>query len=185
RVDVAAALNRKRHAQSPIARVASVLATSRLNQHGHWDRWRDAVSADEPSRQAHGPLHTTPPLRRRRQVACQRVMAIGDAAAYIEPFTGEGMTWAMQSGISMADLIARAPATGNELANEWQRKWKSLSRLPKWQCRLMVRLLESPTASRYLGTVLSRFPHLAVPSLRILGRGVAFPAIDALPPPSQ
>ena len=48
-------------------------------------------------------IMTTPPLRRLRQAGNGRVIAIGDAAGYVEPFTGEGMTWGMMSAIAAAD----------------------------------------------------------------------------------
>ena len=41
-------------------------------------------------------IMTTPRLRRSRVAGCGRLLAIGDAAGYVEPFTGEGMTWAMK-----------------------------------------------------------------------------------------
>ncbi|MFG0254247.1 MAG: NAD(P)/FAD-dependent oxidoreductase, partial [Rhodopirellula sp. JB053] len=47
---------------------------------------------------------TAPPLRRRRVPGDGRVVAIGDCAGYVEPMTGEGMTWGIESGIAMADL---------------------------------------------------------------------------------
>ncbi|MCA9289809.1 MAG: FAD-dependent monooxygenase, partial [Phycisphaerales bacterium] len=40
-----------------------------------------------------------PPLARRRPcLATSRVLVIGDAAGYVEPFTGEGMAWALDAG---------------------------------------------------------------------------------------
>jgi flavin-dependent dehydrogenase len=39
-------------------------------------------------------------------IASHRCLLIGDAAAYVEPFTGEGIGWAMQSGALAASLLA-------------------------------------------------------------------------------
>jgi flavin-dependent dehydrogenase len=51
----------------------------------------------------------TPPLTAKaRSVAEHRVFLIGDAAGYVEPFTGEGIRWALQSGIGVAPFVARA-----------------------------------------------------------------------------
>lgn len=47
---------------------------------------------------------TTPALRRKRVAGNGRVVAIGDAAGYVEPLTGEGMTWGIESGLAVADL---------------------------------------------------------------------------------
>ncbi len=51
----------------------------------------------------------TPSLTRQtRPIAGERYFVLGDAAGYIEPFTGEGMAWAMVSGQAIAPLVWRA-----------------------------------------------------------------------------
>lgn len=51
----------------------------------------------------------TPALTRRRtRISEERVFVLGDAAGYVEPFTGEGMAWALASGAAVAPLAARA-----------------------------------------------------------------------------
>lgn len=56
----------------------------------------------------------TPPLTRRRAaVEAPGILVLGDAAGYVEPFTGEGMTWAILSAqacipFALAALHARA-----------------------------------------------------------------------------
>jgi flavin-dependent dehydrogenase len=68
----------------------------------------------------------TPPLTRRVwPVALPRLLAIGDAAGYVEPFTGEGMAWAIAGGEAIAPL-ARAGARGWEGSIE--RLWRLRSR---------------------------------------------------------
>ncbi len=64
--------------------------------------------------------------RRRRRVAAPGVMVVGDAAGYVEPFTGEGMMWALASAEAASALAeeslmdgARGAAAG--LAREWER----------------------------------------------------------------
>ena len=53
--------------------------------------------------------HGTPPLTRRRVgVSASRLFVVGDAASYAEPFTGEGMLWALTSGLAVAPIIKRA-----------------------------------------------------------------------------
>jgi len=46
--------------------------------------------------------------QRRRQVAGDRVFLVGDAAGYTEPFTGQGIAWAMRSALLIAPLLERA-----------------------------------------------------------------------------
>jgi menaquinone-9 beta-reductase len=45
--------------------------------------------------------------RRRRAMAGHRVLAVGDAAGYVEPFTGEGMAWAMRSAFYADRIVSQ------------------------------------------------------------------------------
>ncbi len=50
----------------------------------------------------------TPLLTRKlNPIAGTRFLVAGDAAGYVEPFTGEGMAWAISSGLKAATLIHR------------------------------------------------------------------------------
>ncbi|MBL9161619.1 MAG: FAD-dependent monooxygenase [Planctomycetaceae bacterium] len=78
------------------------------------------LTADWENLQWHG----TPRLTRRTTpIASHRCLLIGDAAAYVEPFTGEGIGWAMQSGALAASLL-----TGS--VRQWdstiESRWKRL-----------------------------------------------------------
>ena len=46
----------------------------------------------------------------RRDCAADRLFVVGDAAGYVEPFTGEGMAWAVMSAAALAPIAARAIA---------------------------------------------------------------------------
>lgn len=48
----------------------------------------------------------TPRLTRTRHPASGRLLHAGDSAGYVEPFTGEGMTWAIASGVASARCVA-------------------------------------------------------------------------------
>ena len=43
--------------------------------------------------------------RRRKKLAATRLFAVGDAAGYVEPFTGEGMSWAIRSGLAVVPFV--------------------------------------------------------------------------------
>jgi len=145
RVDVAAALRKDRFA-SPVAantlsgkaeilcQVNAILARTELGQ--------------LPSSQI-DQLLTTPPLHRSRQVGHGRLLAVGDAAGYVEPFTGEGMAWAISTGIAAADCIA----SGNEhvdLGLHWSQTYSTMMRKRQWICRALSSALASPLRSRWL-----------------------------------
>ena len=50
---------------------------------------------------------------RRRKVASSRIALAGDAAGYVEPFTGEGIAYAIRSGQIAADTIANIVTDGS------------------------------------------------------------------------
>jgi flavin-dependent dehydrogenase len=51
-------------------------------------------------------LRGAPTLTRSRQrLGGHRVLAVGDACGYVEPFTGEGIAWALRSAIDVSSLL--------------------------------------------------------------------------------
>ena len=102
----------------------------------------------------------TPLLSRMAEcVADDRVLTVGDAAGYVEPFTGEGMTWALIGGMSIteaAGLMIRGDTT--EAAALWRRTWGDLVfRRQKW-CRRLAWLLQHPYAAKLGVSVVARYP---------------------------
>lgn len=84
----------------------------------------------------------TPQLTRTRaRVAAPGILVVGDAAGYIEPFTGEGMSWAIATGLAAGELAAREPRA-HEL---WPARCAALVARPKWRCRAIALALRSPT----------------------------------------
>lgn len=83
----------------------------------------------------------TPQLTRARaRVAAPGILVVGDAAGYIEPFTGEGMSWAIATGLAAGELAAR-----DERAFErWPARSAALVARPKWRCRAIALALRSP-----------------------------------------
>jgi flavin-dependent dehydrogenase len=90
----------------------------------------------------------TPPFRRPGVSAGERVLAVGDAAGYIEPLTGEGITWALESAWQLGQLLTRYPAWSPELAQAWQQYLtQELARRQRW-ARYISRLLDHPGLTR-------------------------------------
>lgn len=87
--------------------------------------------------------------RRPLHPASQRVLAAGDAAGFVEPFTGEGITWAIRTGVSAALLAERvlrrrgAPWSG-AVEREWGRTHRRLVRTQQARCRLIAEALRHP-----------------------------------------
>ncbi|WP_186775846.1 NAD(P)/FAD-dependent oxidoreductase [Rubripirellula tenax] len=157
RIDVAAAL-RSGAASNGIAPVERV---RRLLERSEFD-----FSSIENASTA----MTTPPLRRSRRVGNGRLMAIGDAAGYIEPFTGEGMTWALQSGVAAADVIAEHIHQPASVGDAWQTRCLTLLAAEKRTCRWVTSALRWPLARIVAAGSLAMFPGLASPLVRGLNR---------------
>lgn len=117
--------------------------------------------------------HGTPLLTRRRgALGAPRLLAVGDACAYEEPFTGEGMKWAALGAASLASLLgARQAEEWHEaLPLVWQRRHRQLLGKPLSRCRMVSRLLRHPSLFS-----------LAMRALRPLADGI-MGGISRLPP---
>jgi len=97
----------------------------------------------------------TPQLTRTRtRIAAPGILVAGDAAGYVEPFTGEGMSWAIATGLAAGELAAC-----DECAHErWPARCAALVARPKWRCRAIALLLRSPFLVRTALAIGARAP---------------------------
>jgi flavin-dependent dehydrogenase len=123
----------------------------------------------------------TPLLTRRRRVLeAEGVFVAGDAAGYVEPFTGEGMSWGLVTGV----LAARAAESSMDGSSEpgWYTRLASRTVGPRRvKCGLVAAALRSPAA---VGVALSAAR--AVGSLGgqvgwIIGKPFSIPRVVARP----
>ncbi|MFN3190250.1 MAG: NAD(P)/FAD-dependent oxidoreductase [Aureliella sp.] len=107
----------------------------------------------------------TPTLSRKpNRIASGRIFLAGDAAGYVEPFTGEGMSWALASGSAVADYALKAVDDFRaSIASDWQREYQDMFRAKKRLCHWLTRGLRSPWLSKTGITALRFFPSLARP----------------------
>jgi flavin-dependent dehydrogenase len=114
----------------------------------------------------------TPALTRRpKRIAGPRWFAVGDAAGYVEPFTGEGMAWAMAGAVVVAEIAHRANSMwSDEFIREWSCAHARIVGKRQWSCRILSRMLRSPTACRWIVAGLATVPTLAYPFVRLLNR---------------
>lgn len=119
----------------------------------------------------------TPALTRRpATVAGHRLFAVGDAAGYVEPFTGEGMAWAVASAAAVAPIAARAVACWDDgLIGEWERTHARLVRGRQGVCRAAARVLRSPALTGLAVRALSMVPVLSRPVVAALNRPSVVP----------
>jgi flavin-dependent dehydrogenase len=105
--------------------------------------------------------HGTPALTRRRRRLCSRhLLVLGDAASYVEPFTGEGIGWAIASGLAAADLVLqRRP-------HDWPQTHARLIARRQRTCRAVAWLLRRPRLAGAAARTLALMPMLARPTVR-------------------
>lgn len=89
-------------------------------------------------------IRGTPLLTRRRStLEHDGVFVAGDAASYVEPFTGEGMSWAMASGVLAADACAAWVAGGYRPGAYAAALRRGLG-FRRTMCRALSKMLRSP-----------------------------------------
>lgn len=118
------------------------------------------------------PLLTRRPIR----PAGRRVFAVGDAAGYVEPFTGEGIAWALAAARAVVPFVSRAVERWDDrLADEWCAAHRAAVGRRQWLCRLLAWGLRRPgvvAAAAALGHVV---PFVFAPAVRLLNRPTPLP----------
>ena len=133
RIDIAAAVDADAIARTtPSDLLQTLLARTRLG----------------PLPLATARLRGTPPLTHRRHRVQDRVFRAGDTAGYVEPFTGEGIGWALTSGRLAGSALAAHLANGRinhvAAARDYQRRCTSELGGSFRRCGLIARAVRSP-----------------------------------------
>src|SRR3954466_13467925 len=91
----------------------------------------------------------TPPLTSKpKHVAADRVLLIGDAGGYIEPFTGEGMAFALEAATAITPLVAQAVESWTPaIAESWEMLHRTMVRDRQRTCRQLAWILRRPLAA--------------------------------------
>jgi flavin-dependent dehydrogenase len=101
----------------------------------------------------------------------ERYFVVGDAAGYVEPFTGEGVAWALLSASALAPLVVSALQHWDaRLVSEWRRRLRQLLGRRRLVCRMLIRLLRHPLLTLSLVRLLGWMPILARPIIAELNR---------------
>ena len=106
----------------------------------------------EGKRLAIGPLSY-----RARRLAGKHVLLVGDAARFIDPFTGQGVYLAMRCARIAADCIV-----SGDLRSYESRAWREISARER-AARRVSQIIASPALSRVAGSVMRRNPWLLRP----------------------
>lgn len=151
---VAAALEASlvRETGSPAAAARAILQQCRLSAPPGMDRadWKG-----------------TPPLsQRRRPVAADGVYLLGDSAGYVEPFTGEGMAWALEGAVELSRIVAEGLHVGNDTgARRWNAAYRKRFGGAQRRCGWIAAGLRSRVVGGTVAGVLGAMPGLAGPVL--------------------
>ncbi|GIW74368.1 MAG: FAD-containing oxidoreductase [Phycisphaerales bacterium] len=86
----------------------------------------------------------TPRLTRRRPAQEGRILRVGDAAGYVEPFTGEGMSWAIVASSAVLEDCLACVRDG-PAASRWPKRLAGLLGGRQRRCRLVCRAVRMPT----------------------------------------
>jgi flavin-dependent dehydrogenase len=111
----------------------------------------------------HAAWRGTPSLTRQtRPIAGERFLVLGDATGYVEPFTGEGMAWAMMSGQAVAPLVRQGighwePA----LARTWVALHRRIVKRRQSICHALAFLLNHPSLGQVAFELVARLPGVA------------------------
>ena len=112
--------------------------------------------------------HGTAPLTRRRPALYRPgLLFLGDAAGYVEPFTGEGMAWAISSALIAARLIAEGRP------QVWPRSYARSIRARQRTCRVVSWALRRPRLAALGVRLLAAFPRAGAPLSLAVHRPIA------------
>ncbi len=97
------------------------------------------------------------------RIAAGPVVLVGDAAGYTEPFSGEGMSWALQGAQVLAEVAARREPGSwpSDASRDYQRSWRRHVGRRQYLGRALSTALERPGLGRSLHRVAGRHPSIA------------------------
>jgi len=123
----------------------------------------------DPQAMASADWRGTPLLTRRRtRIESGNVYVVGDAAGYVEPFTGEGMTWAIRGSVLAAETV-RAAMAGRAAEGSWTRLYQRELAAEHRRCRRIAGLLRYPRALAAAVAVGAFVPSLLTRAASALG----------------
>lgn len=129
--------------------VAAALNAKRIQKHGPGGAIADVLEESGADRDSFagvrwkGVGHLT---RRRTSVARGRVILVGDAAGYVEPLTGEGMSWGICCAARILPFARRIGAGGAaaDVSQSWAKACGAVLRPRRAVCRTVCGVARYP-----------------------------------------
>ena len=124
--------------------------------------------------------HGTPLLTRcTTPLASHRCLLIGDAAGYVEPFTGEGIGWAMHSALLAVSLLTGSLDKWDpSIASHWQKLHRRAFDGRQRSCRALTLMLRVKSLRKLMMWGLRQMPLLSRPVVSRLDRPFASPILQ-------
>jgi flavin-dependent dehydrogenase len=160
RTDVAAAIDRRMITAAGGIAAAVVEILHAAAGHADW-----ATPACRALTRA--PFQATPPLTRSAGPVAGvsgRILRVGDSAGYVEPFTGEGMGWALAGGRLAADALLTSPSP----AAAYSQAYAAFARQHHGRCRRIAAVLRHPFLVGSAIRVAAAAPWIAAPLVPML-----------------
>jgi len=119
---------------------------------------------------AESPWKGTPRLTHQAcRLSAERLFVLGDAASFVEPFTGEGIAWALQSAVAVVPLAKQGvEAWKSDLEKKWTATYHRVVERRQITCRLTAAGLRHPRLTTLVVRLLAFLPILSRPVLRQL-----------------
>lgn len=96
-----------------------------------------------------------------------RTFVVGDSAGYVEPFSGEGIAWALTDAAALPEYTARAIGRWTRrIEDDWVDAHRRRVVRHQRLCRLLRGLLRSPRRTDAAFAMIAAFPGLAERSVR-------------------
>ena len=155
--DMAAAFDPEflRESGTPAAAVARTLLEARWQMPGELQQiaWKGTVAL----------------TRKRKKLSSRRLFVIGDSASYVEPFTGEGIAWALNSAEAVAPIALEAIDKWRpSMCARWAKAHEQTVGRDQIGTRLVSALLRSHQLAEATGELLTRMPTIIEPLTRTL-----------------
>ncbi len=122
---------------------------------------------------SHAHWQGTPALTRRTHpVAVERLLLLGDSCGYVEPFTGEGITWAIDAALHAVPLANQAIDEWREFHGErWRVYHRHVRQHLQRTCRLITPALRRPWLVDSALAIGHVWPALAQPIAQWINHG--------------
>jgi flavin-dependent dehydrogenase len=109
--------------------------------------------------------------RRRLKLGGHRVLAVGDACGYVEPFTGEGIAWAIRGAKEVVQVLPKSSTTwSQEIPAAWARRHRAVIGMRQQGCTLLRQALHRPALARFSIAIATGFPAVSAALVRQIGQ---------------